>query len=176
MLYQHLSEQNNLSIIASVAAAAYFKQSLNKPAATVQSNKDKSPTEPQQQQQQQQQQIQQQIPNYPHQHPHKRAKYASAFSKPSELAATKPASNNSNHSISNITKSGSFSSSPEKDNKSRFINSTNYFKCIQADSNTSPLIETLLHGERISCFIVGGEKRLCLHDLLNTVLKDFSGK
>ena len=45
---------------------------------------------------------------------------------------------------------------------------------MQADSNTSPLMETLLHNERISCFIVGGEKRLCLHDILNTILKDFS--
>lgn len=29
-------------------------------------------------------------------------------------------------------------------------------------------------GERITCFIVGGEKRLCLPEILNTVLKDFS--
>ncbi|CAF3116909.1 unnamed protein product [Rotaria sp. Silwood2] len=28
--------------------------------------------------------------------------------------------------------------------------------------------------ERITCFIVGGEKRLCLPEILNTVLKDFS--
>jgi hypothetical protein len=35
-------------------------------------------------------------------------------------------------------------------------------------------METLLHSERISCFVVGGEKRLCLHDILNTILKDFS--
>lgn len=140
----------------------------------LQSSKEKSPPG-----QQQQQQLQQNHPmsNYHHQHPHKRAKYASAFSKPSEFSSPKPngtITSNSNHSISNITKS-----SPEKDSahsKARFINSANYFKCIQADSNTSPLIETLLHNERISCFIVGGEKRLCLHDILNTVLKDFSGK
>ena len=29
-------------------------------------------------------------------------------------------------------------------------------------------------GERITCFVVGGEKRLCLPEILNTVLKDFS--
>ena len=29
-------------------------------------------------------------------------------------------------------------------------------------------------GERITCFTVGGEKRLCLPEILNTVLKDFS--
>lgn len=178
MLHQHLSEQNNLSIIASVAAAAYLNQSLNKPSITaeillnkLQSSKERSP--PGQQQPQQNQPMS----NYYHQHPHKRAKYASAFSKPSEVSSPKPngpITSNSNHSISNITKS-----SPVKDsahNKARFINSYNYFKCIQADSNTSPLIETLFHNERISCFIVGGEKRLCLHDILNTVLKDFSGK
>ena len=33
--------------------------------------------------------------------------------------------------------------------------------------------ETLLHGERITCFVVGGEKRLCLPQMLNYVLKDF---
>lgn len=178
MLHQHLSEQNNLSIIASVAAAAYFNQSLNKPPTAgdmilnkLQSNKEKSPPG-----QQQQLQTNPSMSNYQHhQHPHKRAKYASAFSKPSELSSSKSnglTTSNSNHSISNITKS-----SAEKDSahsKARFINSANYFKCIQADSNTSPLIETLLHNERISCFIVGGEKRLCLHDILNTVLKDFS--
>lgn len=54
------------------------------------------------------------------------------------------------------------------------IKSNNYLKCMQADSSTSPLLETLLHGERISCFVVGGEKRLCLHDILNTILKEFS--
>jgi hypothetical protein len=31
-----------------------------------------------------------------------------------------------------------------------------------------------LIGERITCFVVGGEKRLCLPEILNTVLKDFS--
>ncbi|CAF1073397.1 unnamed protein product [Adineta steineri] len=33
---------------------------------------------------------------------------------------------------------------------------------------------TLSSGERITCFVVGGEKRLCLPEILNTVLKDFS--
>ncbi|KAL1763549.1 ski oncoprotein [Sigmodon hispidus] len=34
--------------------------------------------------------------------------------------------------------------------------------------------ETLLEGETISCFVVGGEKRLCLPQILNSVLGDFS--
>ncbi|XP_034027785.1 v-ski avian sarcoma viral oncogene homolog a isoform X2 [Thalassophryne amazonica] len=34
--------------------------------------------------------------------------------------------------------------------------------------------ETLLEGETISCFVVGGEKRLCLPQILNTVLRDFT--
>lgn len=34
--------------------------------------------------------------------------------------------------------------------------------------------ETLLEGESISCFVVGGEKRLCLPQVLNSVLRDFS--
>ncbi|CAM9845527.1 unnamed protein product [Lampetra planeri] len=33
---------------------------------------------------------------------------------------------------------------------------------------------TLLEGENITCFVVGGEKRLCLPQILNTVLRDFS--
>lgn len=34
--------------------------------------------------------------------------------------------------------------------------------------------ETVLEREPISCFVVGGEKRLCLPQVLNTVLRDFS--
>ncbi|XP_065711027.1 ski oncogene isoform X2 [Patagioenas fasciata] len=34
--------------------------------------------------------------------------------------------------------------------------------------------ETILEGETISCFVVGGEKRLCLPQILNSVLRDFS--
>ncbi|XP_043918941.1 ski oncogene isoform X2 [Protopterus annectens] len=34
--------------------------------------------------------------------------------------------------------------------------------------------ETVLEGETISCFAVGGEKRLCLPQILNSVLRDFS--
>lgn len=34
--------------------------------------------------------------------------------------------------------------------------------------------ETLLEGEVISCFVVGGEKRLCLPQVLNAVLRDYS--
>jgi hypothetical protein len=58
--------------------------------------------------------------------------------------------------------------------------------CIQADTSSSSSSSTssatagsksettLSSGERITCFIVGGEKRLCLPEILNTVLKDFS--
>ncbi|KAG9270151.1 ski oncogene isoform X2 [Astyanax mexicanus] len=34
--------------------------------------------------------------------------------------------------------------------------------------------ETVLEGETISCFVVGGEKRLCLPQILNTVLRELS--
>ncbi|XP_033218908.1 ski oncogene [Belonocnema kinseyi] len=42
------------------------------------------------------------------------------------------------------------------------------------DQSCSERCETLLEGERISCFVVGGERRLCLPQILNTVLQDFS--
>ncbi|UJR34176.1 hypothetical protein I4U23_021583 [Adineta vaga] len=57
--------------------------------------------------------------------------------------------------------------------------------CIQADTSSSSSTTsssvtagskcetTLSSGERITCFVVGGEKRLCLPEILNTVLKDF---
>ncbi|XP_072897751.1 ski-like protein isoform X1 [Hemitrygon akajei] len=44
---------------------------------------------------------------------------------------------------------------------------------IPSDSSTE-LTHTLLEGESISCFMVGGEKRLCLPQVLNSVLRDFS--
>ncbi|NWX81711.1 SKIL protein, partial [Nothoprocta pentlandii] len=44
---------------------------------------------------------------------------------------------------------------------------------IPPDSSTE-LTQTLLEGESISCFKVGGEKRLCLPQVLNSVLRDFS--
>jgi len=34
--------------------------------------------------------------------------------------------------------------------------------------------DTVLEGEAISCFLVGGERRLCLPQILNTVLQNFS--
>ncbi|XP_046752673.1 ski oncogene [Diprion similis] len=42
------------------------------------------------------------------------------------------------------------------------------------DQSCSERCETSLEGERISCFVVGGERRLCLPQILNTVLQDFS--
>jgi hypothetical protein len=99
-------------------------------------------------------------------HPFKRAKYHQNGSSPTlsanSIKSTTPNQSTPGVSISNT----SSSSSTTKPNS--------YLKCMQADSTTSPLLETLLHGERISCFVVGGEKRLCLHDILNTILKDFS--
>ncbi|XP_051873615.1 ski-like protein isoform X2 [Pristis pectinata] len=44
---------------------------------------------------------------------------------------------------------------------------------IPSDSSTE-LTHTLLERETISCFVVGGEKRLCLPQVLNSVLRDFS--
>ncbi|KAB0794170.1 hypothetical protein PPYR_13790 [Photinus pyralis] len=43
-----------------------------------------------------------------------------------------------------------------------------------ADTSCSERTETTLEGETISCFVVGGEKRLCLPQVLNSVLRDFS--
>lgn len=42
------------------------------------------------------------------------------------------------------------------------------------DQSHSERSETVLEGESISCFVVGGEKRLCLPHILNSVLRDFS--
>lgn len=42
------------------------------------------------------------------------------------------------------------------------------------DRSHSERSETVLEGESISCFVVGGEKRLCLPHILNSVLRDFS--
>ena len=42
------------------------------------------------------------------------------------------------------------------------------------DATKSEKTDTLLEQETIACFVVGGEKRLCLPQILNTVLRDFS--
>ncbi|XP_045475944.1 ski oncogene [Harmonia axyridis] len=42
------------------------------------------------------------------------------------------------------------------------------------DQTCSERTETILRSESISCFEVGGEKRLCLPQVLNSVLRDFS--
>ncbi|XP_044760496.1 ski oncogene [Coccinella septempunctata] len=42
------------------------------------------------------------------------------------------------------------------------------------DQTCSERTETILRNESISCFEVGGEKRLCLPQVLNSVLRDFS--
>ncbi|XP_022085459.1 ski oncogene-like [Acanthaster planci] len=42
------------------------------------------------------------------------------------------------------------------------------------DQSSGEKCETVLESETISCFIVGGEKRLCLPQILNSVLRDFS--
>jgi hypothetical protein len=42
----------------------------------------------------------------------------------------------------------------------------------QPDQTSSEQSETPLEGVRISCFAVGGEKRLCLPQILNTILSD----
>ncbi|RXM28225.1 Ski-like protein [Acipenser ruthenus] len=44
---------------------------------------------------------------------------------------------------------------------------------IPSDTSTQ-LTHALLEGESISCFMVGGENRLCLPQVLNSVLRDFS--
>ncbi|XP_063227886.1 ski oncogene [Bacillus rossius redtenbacheri] len=42
------------------------------------------------------------------------------------------------------------------------------------DRSRSERSETSLEGESISCFVVGGERRLCLPQVLNSVLRDFT--
>ncbi|XP_033107695.1 ski oncogene-like [Anneissia japonica] len=42
------------------------------------------------------------------------------------------------------------------------------------DNSRSEKCETILENEQIACFIVGGEKRLCLPQILNSVLRDYS--
>ncbi|XP_078522310.1 ski-like protein [Lissotriton helveticus] len=44
---------------------------------------------------------------------------------------------------------------------------------VASDSSTE-LTQTVLEGEPISCFMVGGENRLCLPQVLNSVLRDYS--
>lgn len=105
-----------------------------------------------------------------HHHHHKRAKYSTSSS----------SSGNAGSAFSSTRTSslGTRDNSSPPSVSSRQVpagaGNNSYLKCIQADSDTSPLLETILYGERISCFVVGGERRLCLHDILNTILKDFS--
>ncbi|GFN75894.1 ski oncogene-like, partial [Plakobranchus ocellatus] len=42
------------------------------------------------------------------------------------------------------------------------------------DTSRSERSDTYLEGEMIACFTVGGEKRLCLPQILNTVLREFT--
>ena len=42
------------------------------------------------------------------------------------------------------------------------------------DTSSCERSETNLEGETIACFVVGGEKRLCLPQILNTLLRPFS--
>lgn len=61
-----------------------------------------------------------------------------------------------------------------------FLNNTQPFPIQQlpilttADTSRSERTETMLEGESISCFVVGGEKRLCLPQVLNSVLREFT--
>lgn len=43
-----------------------------------------------------------------------------------------------------------------------------------APDRSTERCETVLERETISCFVVGGEKRLCLPQILNSVLRDFT--
>lgn len=45
---------------------------------------------------------------------------------------------------------------------------------VAPDRSPSQRCETLLEGESITCFLVGGEKRLCLPQILNSILRDFT--
>lgn len=159
-----LNEHNNLSIIASVAAAAYFNQSLSRPAdlnkllaQQQQQSKDKTISHRQRSQSPHKHHNHHHSSHthqsHGHHHPHKRAKFGHTTPRSSSNTAR-------DHSSGPV--------------QTKSMNSIRYLKCIQADSNTSPLTDVLFHGERISCFIVGGEKRLCLHHIINIILKEFS--
>jgi hypothetical protein len=96
-------------------------------------------------------------------------------------SSSSPSSTSSSSSSTTSTSSSRSISQPNQQKpvtvKSQQTNqqiTSSYLKCMQTDTQTSPLMETKLHNESISCFIVGGEKRLCLHDILNSILKDFS--
>lgn len=43
-----------------------------------------------------------------------------------------------------------------------------------ADTGRGQLYETILEGKRIGCFLLGGEMRLCIPQILNNVLNDFT--
>ncbi|ELU08400.1 hypothetical protein CAPTEDRAFT_227701 [Capitella teleta] len=45
---------------------------------------------------------------------------------------------------------------------------------LPTDRGQGEKTETILEGERIACFVVGGEQRLCLPQILNTVLREFT--
>lgn len=44
----------------------------------------------------------------------------------------------------------------------------------RGDGGRAERLDTDLEGQSIACFVVGGEKRLCLPQVLNSVLRDFS--
>jgi hypothetical protein len=107
-----------------------------------------------------------------HHHSHKRSlKYSQLAS--GATVVNRPPKADGPTSSSSMTV-GSLLKNNNNNNHHQGHSNNSYLKCLQVDTDTSSLAETLLHGERITCFVVGGEKRLCLHDILNTILRDFS--
>ena len=76
------------------------------------------------------------------------------------------------HQQHHINRSKSYSSPDRRSPPTNEVHSKTPI-IIPADESRCEFTETLLHGEEIFGFVVGGEKRLCLPQILNSVLKSY---
>lgn len=102
---------------------------------------------------------------------------ASASAATSTTATTTTNNNTNTNTNTNTTTTNSFTSDICSNPKS-IANPTDLHRkvplIVPADDSRGEFSETLLDGEWINCFVVGGERRLCLPQILNSVLKDVS--
>ncbi|KAK3915085.1 Transforming protein Ski [Frankliniella fusca] len=71
--------------------------------------------------------------------------------------------------------SGSGAEAPAPPSPRPFIHSAPLLSAAdRGEDGRAERVDTGLEGELIACFVVGGEKRLCLPQVLNSVLRDFS--
>lgn len=98
------------------------------------------------------------------------------YSKAQPAATSTTTTNNTNTNTTTTTITNSTSDTCS--NPKSIANSTDLHQkvplIVPADDSCGEFSETLLDGEWISCFVVGGERRLCLPQILNSVLKDFA--